>query len=456
MILGVKLLSRRPGPARSFIIRVHRNVGHALEQTVPGFWRSQLALHTFLLGRDALDNGDLGAAQRAFEFGTDLEPDGDNAFYAVLTKRLSTLKAEAEDSARRILEGQGDKRFLVFSAVVWGDEYIDNFMGYTVRSMLAPGNLPALQDCAAHMSIITTPSGVERIKNSRSFASLRRYAEVHFFTFPEEFTAPFHYSRPNFHLYRLYGALDHTSIHFARALGASIFFIVVDGILSSNTLSTLRRYLDQGYDICANASIVSNRETFLPALDELYGEAEAIDIPARKLANLGMAHRHHYISQRLVIRENRNFDKHPRELYFPTAEGLIVHALYQHPLVISAAAIGQDVQFDYGNVDAKLMARIFDDPRDFPRLKVITDSDEAYVANFAPRSRVFATTGRPLNTRDFVAAHVWSAPIHHYIWRHRQLIRCDTSLRTHRDPEKTAAELLSALVAKQKKARRIE
>jgi hypothetical protein len=195
---------------------------------------------------------------------------------------------------------------------------------------------------------------------------------------------------------------------------------------------------------------VSNRETLLPALDERFGDSPAIEISARELANLGLQHLHSYIAQRMVIEENHDFDKYPRELYFPTEDGLVVHALYQHPLVISARAICKDIELDYFVVDSKLMARIMSDPREFPRLKVVTDSNEAYVANFAPKARKFDTTGRALNVRDFVPVHLQSEPVHHYIWKHRQLIRCDTMLRTHLDPEQVSAQFLEALVRAQR------
>jgi hypothetical protein len=455
IVHAVRALASRSGSARKLLLETHHRVGDALETATAEYWRDDFPRHAFQVGTEALNRGDLLGAHRAFAFARHLRADEDSSFYELLTRTLIELKDAAEEKAREIKSTNDGRAHYVFAAVVWGDEYIDNFMTYTMRSLLAPGNLPALADGTAHMSIITTPPGVERIKSKPSFAGLQQHAQVHFFAFPEELTKPFHYSRPNYHFYRLYGALDHTSIHFARALRAPIFFIVVDGILSSNTLRTLRRYLDEGYDICANASIVSNRETLLPALDAMYGDSEVISISARELANLGLAHVHHYTAQRLVIEGNRDFDKYPRELYFPTAEGLVVHAIYQHPLVISANAICKDVKFDYFIVDAKLMARIFTDARDFKRLKVITDSDEAYMANFAPRSRIFDATGRALNVDDFVAVHLESAPIHHYIWQHRQLIRCDTPLRTHLDPARMSGEFLTALIARQQKERQV-
>lgn len=443
----VRLLARRPGFTREAAIRLHRQTGQAVNSVLREYSRNETAAMALQVGLSSLDDGRLDIAQKGLDLAWAIRPSAELEFYARLTVTLATLKTQADELGAGLLSLAYDRPRFVFAAVVWGDDYVDNFMKYTVRTMLAPGNLPALADAHVFFSIVTTESGVARIRSHASFAELSRHARVHFFVFPESLTKPFHYSRPNFDFYRLYGALDHTSIHFARALKAGIFFIVVDGLLSSNTLGTLRRYLDEGYWICANASIVSNRETLLPALDRLYDGQPCIDIPARELINLGLEHCHHYIAQRLVVPENRDFDRHPRELYFPTEDGIVVHALYQHPLVISAEAICGDIAFDYFIVDAKLMARILHDPARFEKLKVITDSDEAYVANFAPRSRHFETTGRPLDEKDFVAVHLHSEPVHHYIWKHRQLLRCDTGLRTHKDPEVVAERLLTALLA---------
>jgi hypothetical protein len=400
-------------------------------------------LFSFAMGK--LNTGELVAAQSVFHLAAEAHRTPENAFYSMLVGTLLGLKAKAEELGANYDEEREPGERFVFSAVVWGDDYIDNFMRYTMRSLLAPANLPALADGQVYFSIVTTEAGGKRIRSASSYGLLEQHATVVFFTFPEELTRSFHYSRPTVDFYRLYGALDHTSIHFARSLHAHIFFIVVDGVLSGNTISGLREALNDGYDICVNASIVSDRETLLPVLDEQFGFDSVIDLPARELANIGFAHRHHYITQRLVVPENNDFDKYPRELYFPTSEGLVVHALYQHPLVISANAICSDIVFDYYVVDANLIASILDNPSKFKRLKVITDSSEAYVANFAPAGRKFDSTGKPLNINDFVFVHHHSQPIHHYIWKHRQLIRLDTHLRSQVDPQKTADEFLAAL-----------
>jgi hypothetical protein len=147
-----------------------------------------------------------------------------------------------------------------------------------------------------------------------------------------------------------------------------------------------------------------------------------------------------------MTKENTNFDKYPRELYFPDRDGLVVHALYQHPWAISARAIcRKDLQFDYHIVDFRLVSRIFANSLSFEKLKVIEDSSEVFIANYAPVERHFDTTGVPFNIHNFVSVHQHSQPIHWYIWRQRQLIRCETMHPPEKNSELVATNILNAL-----------
>ena len=54
--------------------------------------------------------------------------------------------------------------------------------------MLAPGNLPGLQDRALHFSIVTAPAGRRQFERHPVFASLSYYAAIHFFEIEEHQT----------------------------------------------------------------------------------------------------------------------------------------------------------------------------------------------------------------------------------------------------------------------------
>lgn len=402
---------------------------------------------TFERGLKLLDRGKLDAALTLVRTSNLLSPHPERQFYVELIGTLVELKKDAEDRAEDILRHGGRRAGepVVFAVVVWGKDYVDAFLDFTVRTLLAPSNLPALTGRTLLFSIVTDDKSKHLFEQHATFQALKKYAQVEFFVFPSALTKIGHYASPNSNFYRLYGALDHTSIHFARALKGHIFFVVADGLFARGTVPSILRYLAHGYEVCVNASLVAKKEEILPALEDAIGPEGYIDMSSWDLANLCFRYRHDYISQRIITKSNINFDKYPRELYFPDREGLVVHALYQHPWAISASAICRNIELDYHIVDFRLVSRIFSGAALFEKLKVIEDSAEVFIANFAPEARRFDTTGAPFSVQNFIAANLHSQPIHWYIWTHRQLIRCDTTLPPEKNSELVATKILNAL-----------
>jgi hypothetical protein len=405
----------------------------------------QISRNLFNTGILSLNNGNLEYAERAFEYSNQFDAQSDNIFYLNLVKTLIALKNQAFLVSSKICHDYQGCVKSVFASVVWGDQYIDDFMNYTVRSLLASDNIPSLKNQKLFFSIISTDEGVLRIKNSPVFETLKKYVEVIFFKFPVELTKDFNNEKPTYDFYRLYGALDHINIHFAKFISANLYFVVADSLYSNGSIRNLDKHINDGSYACVSASLVSNKETLLPSLDILFSGKRYIDLTSRQLANLCLNHLHNYVWSRLVIPGNKNFDKYPRELYFPAEEGIIVHAIYQHPWVVSADALKLDFELDYFIVDSKFLSRIFTNQECFEKLKVVKDSDEVFISNFAPKMRIFETTNRPLNVNDFVSVHLESSSIHHYIMEHRQIIKCETNLRSSLNPDDISKDFLDNL-----------
>src|SRR5262249_45670123 len=70
--------------------------------------------------------------------------------------------------------------------IVWGEEYIGNFLRYNVRSMLSEDNLPALgAQGQIVFSIVTDAAGEQRLRNDAIFAKLTEVADVEFTIVPD-------------------------------------------------------------------------------------------------------------------------------------------------------------------------------------------------------------------------------------------------------------------------------
>ena len=160
-----------------------------------------------------------------------------------------------------------DEEVYVMGAIVWGDEFIENFMQYNLRSMLAPGNLPALGERGSVVfSIITNPAGELRIRRHPVFAQLSRLADIEFSHIPEALLSYLRADYLSSHFYIFYGIVDHCSIFFAQGANAHLFMIPVDAIVAQGSLDAMARYGREGFGCCGGGNIVAESETFLPAL----------------------------------------------------------------------------------------------------------------------------------------------------------------------------------------------
>lgn len=336
----------------------------------------------------------------------------------------------------------------LIGSIVWGEKYLDSFMTYNVRSMLASGNMPALAQHGLLLhSIVTTRQGKEYIENHPVYRDLCQVAQVEFFCFPEKFLTLFKgEDGPDKWSYLLYGILDHINIFFARSLQANLFLIPVDSIVANPSFKNMRRYLEEGYDCCGGGNLVAEKDSFLEALKYTYGMSGALDINTRDLATLALAHPHNYITSQLVHDNNKSFGKHAREFFWPVPGGIELHSIYTHPLATSARRICSDFVPPYSWVDYLLPPRLFTQESEFIKYKIINNAEEAYINNFAPASRIYEVTGRSFHPHDFAAAHVRSYPIHRHMLTTRQFIPCSyPAMQCRRDMNKELDHVKDAL-----------
>jgi hypothetical protein len=296
-----------------------------------------------------------------------------------------------------------DSDLFVMGCVVWGEEYIDNFLHYNVRSMLSDGNLHALKrEGPVVFSIVTDDAGGRRIRQDPLFAEMTAIGQVEFTVIPAEVMAILRSGHLVRNFYILYGMLDHCSIYVAQAAHAHLFMIPVDAIVTDGSLGNMASYRRHGFECCGGGNIVAETETFLPALDARFGRDGPISIATADLATLAVEHAHHYFRSQILAAENTDFGKHPRELFWPVEGGVEIHSVFIHPLFISASALQRYVRRHFANIDYGMIPRMFIHAQ---TIKVIEDAREAYVNNFTAANRLYETTGRPFLAEDFMRSH---------------------------------------------------
>jgi hypothetical protein len=345
------------------------------------------------------------------------------------TELLNLLIDLCSDRYRRATEAgnawrkykPGGERFTL-SCTAWGDDYIRDFMNYNVRSMLAPGNLPALAELGeCRFFVVTTENGRAAIKAHPVFEQASKYAEWEFVMVPQQVIVELASPAMANYFYILYGMLDHIGIFYAQGAGSNLFMIPIDAIVADGSLVNMANYRNQGFECCGGGNIVANTETFLPALDARFSGQPALSISTEDLVTLAIEHAHHYFVSQVISVENRDFGMHARELFWPVTGGVEIHSCFIHPLFVAASAVARYKRKHYANVDYGMIPRIFNEP---DHIKIITNTDEAYINNFASGKRRYETTGHPFEYETFVNAHRYTYPVQKALFVHGQILRC--------------------------------
>jgi len=404
--------------------------------------RRFLIARAYDLGQDTLDRGGLDEARRFFRLAARLSADPVFSHAARMFEAVRRLIDEVRREGARIDPAPGA---CTVASVVWGNVYIDNYLDYMVRSLLAPGNLPGLEGRDLHFSILTTPAGRARIEAHPAYVSMRHYARVHIFMFPEDLTAISDPTNPSYAYYQLYGAMDHMNIAFCREFGSHAFFLPVDCIVARNTLTNLLHYVENGYDAVGMTNMVAKREHFLPRLDAMFGAAPTLDVSGRQLADLALLSLHQETYGNMVIPENENWSRWARDMFWPVHGGVHARCVYVHPLCVSGQALRRDFDMMYKWVDLTLAACLFTTPADYPRFKLVSNTEEAYITNFATEQRKFESTNRPFEPLLFAEGAKPTRGVHRWFLTQPQFIPCSPAMRTHRDPDTDVAEVLDHL-----------
>lgn len=315
-----------------------------------------------------------------------------------------------------------DRDIFTLGFIVWGREYVDNFLRYGMRSMLSEGNLPTLcRQGQVVFSIVTDVAGEAQIRQHPAFAQMSALGDVVFITMADSITGILRSGHLVRNFYVLYGMLDHCSIYFAQGARSHLFMIPVDAIVADGSLPNMANYRHEGFECCGGGNIVANTETFLPALDGLFGADGPISISTEELASLAVKHAHHYFTSQIIAKENQDFGKHPRELFWPVPGGVEIHSVFIHPLFTTASGLAKYQRRHFANIDYGMIPRLFSGSAS---IKIIDDPRKAYVNNYTAANRLYETTGLPFAQEDFIRSHGWSYPLQKSLFTRAQLLPC--------------------------------
>lgn len=183
---------------------------------------------------------------------------------------------------------RSDKKLINILLPVWGKEYIKNFLQLSLRTLLAPGNIPNI---AIHhhvkMIFLTKNDDQDAFKKHPAYKKLATLCPIEFIDIDDLI---------------VFGNYSTTlTLAYTRAvrqagnnmLNTYFVFLTSDYIMADGSLTGLMRYIDKGYSgICAGNFQVIKENINPLLLKQIDQETQAIQINPRKLLDLSFQYLH--------------------------------------------------------------------------------------------------------------------------------------------------------------------
>lgn len=247
---------------------------------------------------------------------------------------------------------------------VWGEAFREHFLNVCLPNYLTPGNLVGLaEQTEALFRVFTFAEDIPFLEAHPNFKKLRGVMEVEFCkldSFLEDSDCKYNLMNES----HIWGVRD------ANKVGAVIYFLLPDVVLSEGALTHCLAKVREGKRAVLSSGLMLSKDFFVPEFKERFlsddGTAPA---PARELAKLGVQHLHYY--SKLHFTDNYRPLIFPNLYYWRVDENTVL-TRQLHYYMMCAYPEKRDV-LPVGTWDLDYMSQAIPSLRDY---YLVQDSDE--------------------------------------------------------------------------------
>jgi hypothetical protein len=294
--------------------------------------------------------------------------------HAPLYRELLLTAAAWFDAARGMAPEPDTVRL---SLPVWGADYISATASGLLRTLLAPGNLPALgRKRKVRLEITTTARDRAALEAEPVLAALGQSAAIDYFILPDAVVAA---TAPRDFSYWVMSAGHHASMARACHARSAISFLTADMLLSDGSLEAAQRLLEDGFEAVLVRALEAERGALAP---EGPRPADPLSLSGRDLVDHGLA--------RLGLDRADAIPDGCRALTpctFAVSGGYAAYGFHFLPLLISAELARRPFVRDLLTVDTRIVRLALGDRGPGGRVKVVADPAEIAVASTLTTAR---------------------------------------------------------------------
>ena len=259
---------------------------------------------------------------------------------------------------------------------VWGGHYLDLLEEVCLPTLLAPGNIPALQlNHHCRVRILTKKEDVARLKDSDIFCSVQKVCQAEIIDSSFSTGGKMKYAEMNACVSHAYDTAEEEQ--------AAIVFGLADFVWSDGMLATAIAHLAEGKRAvlapCFRVISDKFRSDFAIKINPEQ-RMGAISIPPRSLASLAMDNIHPYSATSFW--GEPTFHDWPFLIHWAVkGEGMMIRGFHLHPVIIHPEVY----QADYdGEIDGEFVFKACPTPEN---IVVIQDSDDGIFVSLDNFSR---------------------------------------------------------------------
>lgn len=282
---------------------------------------------------------------------------GSARFYLEL---LDYLDGEYAASKRRACAPSGVPRPTLIHIVVWNRVYVDKFLRFSLPSLLARSNLPALKDLGgATIRIDTGQQDLLALESSPALAAARAHANIELNTLPENLLKMQKEAAiPDADRW-IVAAAQYAAITDARLRGSDIIYLGSDSMCSRSFLSHVKKEIIAGYGAVVGAALRAEDGNLNAFLDAQGKRSETeIDIEAEDLLRFATDNIADGLDTLFIQPHETQTSQDPVNIFFKRRNGIATHSFQLAPIIVSHTLLTQDIVCDFHTTDGRFLAEV--------------------------------------------------------------------------------------------------
>ena len=273
---------------------------------------------------------------------------------------VRALEAMARDTERspEVCFGRAPsgRPLLYGSLVCWGAAYVDLMERAAFRSLLAPGNLPAI--CAANdlvLEIMTDRASVERIAGCDALRKMADHCQIKIFVLPDAIQD----LGPGLP-YIVFGHAAHCTILRAQRHGADLLFLLPDVLYADGSLAYVAGLVTKERRAFFADGLNAAATPVLTALERDVSLQAALVIGPVDLLALAADHLMPRTTDHFIQPSQSRTSTYPTRAVYVTRSGLRIHSFTKSPIYVSHAAFAEIEAFSFDAPDAGFALDVLD------------------------------------------------------------------------------------------------